>query len=72
VDSPKTKSAFATSAEIPNIKTNTIEIVFFILLPFHKLLVFSGRTLCAALFTAILLLKNRLFEIDGPTLKNGK
>ena len=30
------KSAFATSVARPNAKTNTIEIVFFILLPFQK------------------------------------
>jgi hypothetical protein len=80
--SPKVKSAFATSAVRPNAKTNTSElvtaeragagIVFFILLPFQNLLVFSGRTLCAALFTAILLLKNRLFELTGSTIKKRK
>jgi hypothetical protein len=70
--SPKVKSAFATSAVRPNAKTNTNKIVFFILLPFQNLLVFSGRTLCAALFTAILLLKNRLFELAGSTIKKRK
>ena len=39
---PKVKSAFATSATRPKAKTNTIVIFFFILLPFQKLLVFSG------------------------------
>jgi hypothetical protein len=50
VGSPKVKSAFATTEARPNVKTNTIEIVFFILLPFQKLLIFARRTLCAALF----------------------
>jgi hypothetical protein len=59
VGSPKMKSAFATSAVRPNTKINTIElvtaeragagIVFFILPPLNKLLIFSRRTLCAAL-----------------------
>jgi hypothetical protein len=40
--------------------------------PFKKLLIFSGRTLCATLFTAILLLKNRRFELTGSTLTNAK
>jgi hypothetical protein len=70
--SPTHATSFALATPgirpIMNAKTNTIEIVFFILLPFQKLLVFSCRTLCAALFTAILLLKNWLFEITGSTL----
>jgi hypothetical protein len=77
---PKVKSAFETSAARANVKTNTIEIFFFILLPFQKLLIFSCRHRVflsktragAALFTAILLLKNRLFGFADPTLINGK
>jgi len=37
------KSAFAISVARPNAKTNTSEIVFFILLAFQSLLVFSPR-----------------------------
>jgi len=36
---------------MPNAKTNKIEIVLFISLSFQKLLIFSGRTLCALLAT---------------------
>jgi len=36
VGSPKVKSAFATSTARPNTKTNTIEIILFILLSFQK------------------------------------
>ncbi|MBA7661654.1 hypothetical protein ES703_69674 [subsurface metagenome] len=77
---PKVKSAFATSAARHNAKTKITTIppqrifdfVVFIFLPFQKLLIFSRRTLCAALFTAVLLLKNRLFGLVDPTLINGK
>jgi hypothetical protein len=77
---PKVKSAFATFATIHNGKTKTNKIDFFISLPFPKLLIFSRRPRVflsktragAALFTAILLLKNRLFGLIGPTSISGK
>jgi len=37
-----------------------------------KLLIFSRRTLYAALLAAILLLKNRFFELAGSTIKKRK
>jgi hypothetical protein len=72
VGSPKTKSAFATSAVRPNVKTNTSKIVFFIFSPFQKLLIFSRRTLCIALFIVVLLLKNQLFGFAGSILVNAE
>ena len=73
------KSAFATSGAKPNAKTNTSEIVFFILLPFQSLSLRKQGTvnifyaaLSAAFLVTVCLLKNRLFGLIGPTLINGK
>jgi len=43
-------------------------LVVFIFCFFQKGFILSGHTLCAALFIAVLLLKNRLFGLVGPTL----
>jgi hypothetical protein len=42
---PKVKSAFATSVAKPNAKTNTSEIILFILLPFQKVFIFTPHTM---------------------------
>jgi len=65
----------------PNAKTRISNIlVVFIFFSFQKLLIFSRRPRVflsktragAALFVAVLLLKNQLFGLVGPTLINGK
>jgi hypothetical protein len=72
VGSPNAKSAFATPTTAPNTKTIMSKVVFFILLPFQRLLIFTRHTRCAALFEAFVLLKNRLSGLIGPNLINRK
>jgi hypothetical protein len=59
---PKVKSAFATSVTRPNARTNTSEIVLFILLPFQQLLIFFCHPLCASLAAQVYFKKHLLIE----------
>jgi hypothetical protein len=69
----KSASAMPVGKPAPNTKTDMAKIlVVFIFLSFQKGLILSRRTLCAALFIAVLLLKSRLFGLIGPTLINRK
>ncbi len=57
---PKVKSALATSVVRPNAKTNTSEIVFFILLLFQKVLIISLHTVRTFSGLGLSLRKSRL------------